>query len=449
MTPLAALFLSAATTSNDSTDVLWRNVNLDDVMFVGVSPREALLDEIIKLNAGNPDRLYRIGRLIVGSASTSCALNPGSPVDLLRGIVDSSVCERSTLTTLCGHVDPVIATLATERLTYLDGIVQNVTDASKSLGDKTDSINALMCTLHVESLAGILDSSPDTIVWGLNRIVAGETTQGPNNFPANVLCPADRGSWLHRLSILDAGLYTKVMLSILYSEYGFVDERVATWAVNDTNGLEYLEGLGKNIRIFTKRCDANATDVLFKQGLLNKPTAAYAPKSFTSLDSMIGLLTPDELGAMLFSTNAKAAESTVSYVLDSASLTMIANFMFGNTMRKPKIGEITGMLTRSSLDRKLDLAKVLNSIYTGSSEPGAPSPHGERIAYLPWVDELLLAFTRLHIPALREETAVKLFATVSQAVGSDAASWEYLMVLCNEWNSTFIDLLDSAAAIVK
>lgn len=449
MTPLAAIFLSAATTSNESTDVLWRNVHLDEVMFVGVSPSEALLDEIIKLNAGNPERLYRIGRLIVGSASTSCALNPDSPADLLRGIVDSSVCKRSTLTTLCGHADSAIATLATERLTCLDGMVHDVTDASKSLEDKSDSINALMCTLHIESLANVLGSNPDTIVWGLNRIVAASAKQGPDNFPANSLCPENRGSWLHRLSILDAGLYTKVMLSILCSEYGFVDERVATWAVNDTKGLEYLESLGKNIRIFTKRCDANANDVLVKQGLVNKPTAALMPKSYTSLDSMVGLLTPDELGAMFFSTNAKVAESTVSYVLDSASLTMIANYMFGNTMRKPKTGEINGMLTRSNLDRKLDLAKVLNSIYTGSSEPGAPSPHGEHIAYLPWADELLLAFTRLHIPALREETAVKLFASVSQTVGSDAASWEYLMVLCNEWDSTFIDLLNSAAAIVK
>lgn len=449
MTPLAALFLSAATTSNDSTDVLWRNVNLDEVMFVGVSPSEALLDEIIKLNAGSPDRLYRIGRLIVGDASNSCALNSGSPADLLRGIVDGSVCKRSTLTALCSHVDPTIASLAAERLTYLNGLVNNATDASMSLEDRQDSINALMCTLHLESLSSVLACSPDTIVWGLNRIVAATDKMDPDNFLANSLCPADRGSWLHRLSIMDAGLYAEVMLSILCSEYGFVDERVATWAVNNTSGLEYLESLGKNIRIFVKRCDANATDVLVKQGLVNKPTAALTGKSYTTLDSMVGLLTPDELGAMFFSTNAKVAESTVAYILDSASLTMIANFMFGNTMRKPGTGEITGMLIRSSLDRKLDLAKVLNSIYTGNSEPGAPSPHGEHIAYLPWVDELLLAFTRLHIPALREETAVKLFASVSQTVGSDAASWEYLMVLCNEWNSTFIDLLDSAAAIVK
>lgn len=449
MTPLAALFLSAATTSSDSTDVLWRNVNLDEVMFVGVSPSEALLDEIIKLNTGSPERLYRIGRIMVGDIGASYALKPASPAAFLRGIVESSMCKRSTLKALCGHVDPSVAIFAAERLAYLDGLVNNVTDVSLSLEDRQNSINALMHTLHLESLADVLACGPDAIVRGLNRIVAATDKTDPDNFLANSLCPADRGAWLHRLSILDAGLYAEVMLAILCSEYGFVDERVATWAVNNASGLEYLESLGKNMRIFTKRCDANANDTLVKQGLVKKTTAATKPTAYTSLDSMVGLLTPDELGAMLFSTSAKVAESTMSYVLDAAPLTMLANFMFGNTMRKPQTGEITGMLTRSSLDRKLDLAKVLNSIYTGSNEPGAPSPHGEHIAYLPWVDELLLAFTRLHIPALREETAVKLFASVSQTVGDDAASWEYLMVLCNEWDSTFIDLLASAAAIVK
>lgn len=449
MTPLAALFLGAATTGNASTDVLWRNVNIDELMFTGVSPTKDLLDEIIQLNSGDPGRLYRLGRLIVGDTSASRALDPNSQRDLLTGIIDSPVCERSTLKVLRGHADLVVATKAAERLTYLDNMVQDILDPDKDPEDVVNNVDALMRTLHLESLRSVLGSKPNVIVRGLNSITSGTTETDPDKFLASVLCPANRGSWLHRMSVLDGRMYDEIMLSILSSEHGFVDERVAVWAINDARGLAYLEGLGKRSASFAKKCDVKARDALIKQGFIKKPMSGVVDKSYASLDGMIGLLTPDELGVMFFSTTAKVADSTVDHILDSASLTMIANFMFGNTMRQPKTGEISGMLARSNLDRKLDLAKVLNNIYTGSTDPGAPSPHGEHVAYLPWADELLLAFTRLNIPALREETAVKLFATVSQKIGSEAASWEYLMILCNEWDSTFIDLLDSASAIVK
>ena len=48
---------------------------------------------------------------------------------------------------------------------------------------------------------------------------------------------------------------------------------------------------------------------------------------------------------------------------------------------------------------------------------------------------------------MREIGASKLYETVVERIGYKPEAWEYLMVLCNEWDSTFIDLLDSASVI--
>jgi len=448
MNPLGSFFLSAARQQGPHTDVLWRNVNYDEILFAGVSPSETLLTEIIMLNEGNGERMYRLGRLLVGDINTSRALDPNSSVDLLRGIMDGATCKSDTLRALQSHADPAVSKMASERLTYLDGLVSGASDTSRSLADREKVINELMTSFNLESITAVLEASPEAIVYGLNRIVPATETNEPDRFVHNSMCPASRNSWLHRMSILNGPVYDKVLLCILRSEYGFVDGRVAGWAVGQSNGMEYLEGLGKNIQAFTKRCDPAARDILMKRGLVRKPAAEKAP-AFTSLDSMVNLLEPNELGALFFSTFAKVGSNTSSHILDSVSVPMVANFMFGLSMRKPEAGEITAMLHRWSADRRMALAETLMNMYTGDKGPDGASPHGEHVAYLPWADELLLAFSRLHVSALSEDTAAKLFASVVDVVGVDAESWEYLMVLSNEWQSTFVDLLASAAAIVR
>lgn len=440
MTHLAEILLSASTIKNEATDILWRNINIDDLEFVGVSPSDVLLDEIIVLNVGQPHRLYALGRLLADVSSITHVLAHCSNADVIKGVIDNPLCSLSMLTSLSGGTNSDIASVAMSKLTYLTDLTATITSGVGLVTEsqRAEAISSLLLTMQVCSLRSALDFNADQVVARLNHI-SRATTNG-------YYCPSTRASFLYRLSIIECDLYQQVMLAIVCSEYGYVDAHTLHWALNDLNGQDYINGLGKEIRHFTKRCDSAAIEMLASHGYIKTPNKTTGAPSYASLDSMADLLSPDELGAMLFSTAGKVSESTMAYVTDGVAVTMLANFMFNNTLRKPAAGEITTMLRNFSLERKLELATVMNSIYAGNVQDGAGA-HADSIARLPWAHELVLAFSRTQFPHMREIGASKLYETVVERIGYKPEAWEYLMVLCNEWDSTFIDLLDSASAI--
>lgn len=440
MTHLAEILLSASTIKNEATDILWRNINIDDLEFVGVSPSDVLLDEIIVLNVGQPHRLYALGRLLADVSSITHVLAHCSNADVIKGVIDNPLCSLSMLTSLSGGTNSDIASVAMSKLTYLTDLTATITSGVGLVTEsqRAEAISSLLLTMQVCSLRSALDFNADHVVARLNHI-SRATTNG-------YYCPSTRASFLYRLSIIECDLYQQVMLAIVCSEYGYVDAHTLHWALNDLNGQDYINGLGKEIRHFTKRCDSAAIEMLASHGYIKTPNKTTGAPSYASLDSMADLLSPGELGAMLFSTAGKVSESTMAYVADGVAVTMLANFMFNNTLRKPAAGEITTMLRNFSLERKLELATVMNSIYAGNVQDGAGA-HADSIARLPWAHELVLAFSRTQFPHMREIGASKLYETVVERIGYKPEAWEYLMVLCNEWDSTFIDLLDSASAI--
>lgn len=103
MTHLAEILLSASTIKNEATDILWRNVNIDNLNFVGVSPSDTLIDEIIVLNVGQPNRLYALGRLLADVSSITHVLAHCSNADVIKGVIDNPLCSLSTLTSLSGE----------------------------------------------------------------------------------------------------------------------------------------------------------------------------------------------------------------------------------------------------------------------------------------------------------------------------------------------------------
>jgi hypothetical protein len=441
MTHLAEILLSASTIKNEATDILWRNVNIDDLNFVGASPSDALIDEIIVLNVGQPHRLYALGRLLADVSSITHVLAHCSNADVIKGVIDNPLCSLSMLTSLSGGTNSEIASVAMSKLTYLTDLTATITGGVGLFTEtqRAEAISSLLPTMQVCSLRSALDFNADQVVARLSYISKTDATNGH-------FCPSTRASFLYRLSIIECDLYQQFMLAILCSEYGYIDAHTLHWAMHDLNGQDYINGLGKEIRHFTKRCDSAAIEMLASHGYIKTPNKATGAPSYASLDSMADLLSPGELGAMLFSTAGKVSENTMAYVTNGVAVTMLANFMFNNTLRKPAAGEITTMLRNFSLERKLELATVMNSIYAGDVQDGAGA-HADSVARLPWAHELVLAFSRTQFPHMREIGASKLYETVVERIGYKPEAWEYLMVLCNEWDSTFIDLLDSASVI--
>jgi hypothetical protein len=242
--------------------------------------------------------------------------------------------------------------------------------------------------------------------------------------------------------VLDPELREALCFTVLTDDSCTVPVAVAQWACSGTlvadGALTTVMGAKTTLR---RRLTPNALRVMVQAGHLSPPNVAPAPKSYASLDDMALILDSSEIAAMYFSSQGPASAELVERILLEAPAGLVVNHLLGQTLRRPRSGEVKDMLTACSPDRRLELADAMQSLTEKFINATEISP----ITALPWAGELLLGFRRARAGALSVDAAAELFASINDTLKGDADAWEYLLALSEEWEETIFDLITSAA----
>jgi hypothetical protein len=414
MASLANILLVTPLAPSPAGDVLWRNADIEQLSFIGVTPSGELLDELLAFKSAGTAGTA-LGRLTPGREHIDklCSY-PSSSVRL--GVVNNPLTTAEQLNVLSGDPDSDVAQAAQAMLTHRSTLLVRAVG-----GDVAAAVEALESVL-VEMIEQLLEQCSTTLLRASSNI--------------------DAALLLQRLTVLDPELREALCFAVLTDDSCTVPVAVAQWACSGTlvadGALTTVMGAKTTLR---RRLTPNALRVMVQAGHLSPPNVAPAPKSYASLDDMALILDSSEIAAMYFSSQGPASAELVERILLEAPAGLVVNHLLGQTLRRPRSGEVKDMLTACSPDRRLELADAMQSLTEKFINATEVSP----ITALPWAGELLLGFRRARAGALSVDAAAELFASINDTLKGDADAWEYLLALSEEWEETIFDLITSAA----
>jgi hypothetical protein len=405
MTSLANILIGAPLQPCAAGDVLWKNADLETLDFVGVIPTAGLLDELLAFKSGG-DAGTTLARLTPGHLQR---LVTHSTANVRRGAVNNRLARSEDLAALASDPDAGVAGAANTELARRADL------HGKAVNGDTKAV--------VEILTGTVPEMIEMLLVHDARIV----TAGCQSVDTAVL--------FGRLSVLDPGLRDRIGASIVADEGVPVSTAVAAWACGDGDvAVAALDMLLASKAGLRRRLTPGAQHVLIEAGHLSAPAKPASPVKFTALDDMALILETPEIAAMYFSSNADVSGELHERIMQESPVQLLVNHLIGATPRKPRHGAVRELLVNATPERRISIAEAL--------EKAEAEKIVERLA---WGGELLLGFRRVGVLRLDIDSIGDLFAGIDAAVAGNELAWEYLMALSEEWESTIVDLVVSAA----
>lgn len=405
MTSLANILIGAPRQPSKAGDVLWRNAELESVEFAGVIPTAELLEELLTFKSGG-DAGTTIGRLVPGTCHIQrLVTHPAANVRL--GAATNRLARIVDLNALAADVDATVATAATNELARRADL------RAKALGGDMRTVAGILSETLPELIEDILAHDPRIVAVGAQGV--------------------DTAVLFGRLSVLDPALRDRIGSSIVANEDLPVSTAIARWACGDagTDSLAVLLAAKTRLR---RRLTPGAQHVLIEAGHLSAPAMQAAPVKFTALDDMALVLETAEIAAMYFSSGSDVSRELYERITQESPVQLLANYLIGATPRKPREGSVRDLLVNATPERRLEIAEALEK-----------ADAGKVVERLAWGGELLLGFRRVGVVRLDIDSVGDLFASIDSAVAGNELAWEYLMALSEEWESTIVDLVVSAA----
>jgi hypothetical protein len=130
---------------------------------------------------------------------------------------------------------------------------------------------------------------------------------------------------------------------------------------------------------------------------------------------------------LLSNDSAELPEGFLVDILQTAPEHVIAPFLVGASARRPRSGEALELLRRIGMERASALALLLTS----------------GVETVPWVHELLIGLPVRSLDKVGIGGLYALEQILSERLKNPAA-WEMVLVMSEEWDSTFDSLLDAA-----
>jgi hypothetical protein len=459
--PLATTLLAARQAQSDTSELLWRYASIPELRFVGVAPSPTLLSELLMMHDGNNSSSIIAGLVPDAQMCAAMATNPSALVRL--GAVCNPLVTLATLQILATDADPNVSKMATHFVSSITSLTATAKDLSLELTSRILAVTELVSTVRVESVKEIYAFDKDLLVAGLthvgNIIFASSTYGGdsdedvyydddseesPGSQAAALVqhfVVKSREDFFMRLEVFCPELVDELKYALINSDLGIITSDIVLWAHDQPEVGQVLLGSLADTPKFTKRCVKPAIALLREFGYMKPLRTPEFKKWWTNLESMVDILEPEELGAILFSSTDTVSPETMLLILNHASPSVIANFFCGLTPRKPETGEITHIINSIDAVRRLELGTAVKTVLDAADE-GSNS-----ISKLPWIGELILLFSKTALPTLDLRSVQELHDSVCSYMDKNLGGWEFLLVLSKEWNSTLIDLLETSVAV--
>ena len=371
----------------DIRDIIWRNVDIEDVNFAAFPPSEKLEDEFISFLEGSklqkfvevvPDDLFLKKCLSNKKVKASWVLeNPFASGETLKlaGQSDKLTDILTSRSSLENHTPREIADKV--RLYNLNDRIKALTIINTMDRELHDNIVFMLFGLTDDSYAGFVDAY--MVNW-LSR-------------------PSDKSDLI--LGILEQG--TKI-----------INGRITT-------GATVL--LGK-LGIFLDRKRSAKTNN-FDQGVALNSSMLNTLK-LTGMSSF-------ELMPMVMSTTFDMKPEELCGYLEEAHDSYLSNYLAGDLARKPN-GATLDLLFSQMESEKLD---NISTILLKDKK--------DELAGLPWFVYLLKYLPKVYLHCENEETPYILSEDIN--LNNDKAAWEFLLVVSSEWESGLDKLVEASKEV--
>lgn len=422
MTSLANILIVTPMGACPAGDVLWRNADLDKLDYVGVTPSDKQLDELIAVKSGGETGVD-LGRLVPDRRQVAY-LCLHSAATIRRGVAVNPLVTSAQLGALCADPDTHVAEQAQARKTYLQDLVSRARS-----GEHAAAVEILDKCL-TEQIHALLDN--------------------PGSVLSRAMSAVDSTAILSRLGGCASELVDDLCLLVLVDGNAPVPVGVARWMCGDSVAAQ--AGLAEALTqkaTFRRRLTSNALSVLVQAGHLAPTNTVTPPRGAASLDDMALILETAEIAAMYFSSGSPASPGLVTRIMNEAPVGLVVNHLLGQTARHPGAGHVKDMLVNASLERRLAIADAMTATIEKFRQASAAAPGAVNetnpVTTLPWAGELLLGFKRAGTDKLGSDAAVALFQTIDTTLLGNGDAWDYMLALSEEWEETIFDLINSAA----
>lgn len=410
---LANILIRAHAETSAHGDVIWRNAEIENLDFVGITPSTDLLTEIVDLR-GPSAAGETLGRLTPGHENIGTLVTSVHP-SVRAGAATNRNATREHLATLATDASPEVAAKATEELTRRD-------------------------TLRADCTAGSFQAARDILRLGRREEVEWLLEQHPDTLAATTVVEE---SAAEKIRLLEPELFERIAVSLIEARHT-IGDAVARWMLGAGDLPEAFVAEAAQRQKTPSRfiVTDSAENILVKAGHLKKAGAIEPRRSHVRLEDMALALEIAETSAIYFSTADTVNTELVEEILQEAPLTLLVNHLIGQTPRRPRPGQITEMLRKADPDRRNALSDALEALIA-KAEQGTDLANP--IEGLPWGGELSLALKRVRAQALSEQEASSLLREIEAIIGGHELAWEYLLALSEEWEGALIELVVSAA----
>lgn len=415
---LATILIRATAPASPAGDVIWRNAEIENLDFVGITPSRNVLEELVSFR-GPSVAGETLARLVPGTENVA-ALTTSEHASVRTGVCSNREVTREQLDALTNDPSQEVRSAAEKELADRDRLRNTVTGSA----DTAESYRAaaeILSNGRVEEIRWLNATKPALLAGAL---------------------AADDANAM-RLANLAPETFSDIAANVATDENLLVGASVARWVLGDGDLQQaLLADMAKNQGKTRKRLTASAQHILTQAGILRKAGAPEPRKIHVRLEDMALALEPGEIAAMYFSTVERTSQAFAAEVLDTAPVSLLVNHLVGQTARRPSAGDVVGLLRCSSPERRNEISDALENIVSRAEQAtDLRSP----IEGLPWGGELALALKRVRASALREEEASGLLREIDTVLAGDELAWEYLIALSEEWEGALIELVTSAA----
>ena len=393
---LASALIKLPGTKGDVADVLWRNATVSEIDTPLAVPSDRVVSEMVQLTDGGVTTSFV--KNLPHRDNIDVVLRLGPNAAAAQGIADNPVSSAAQL-------DAVAVT----------GTAAASAAAARLAADDQDVLDARRFDLMVIDRF-VTDGRFDT--WA-NNVVAAGTDIVADTFRRLVVA-APRYADQLVMRALERGIQLDVVM---------VDRLINASTVVADTGRALLEEAYTTIRSPERLVTPAASRLLSAVGI--NPRVVKERHSTGTDDTMAmslraaGLSDHEIAPLVLGNDTTRLPDGFLVSLLINCGDPLVAQFLGGSSAREPRTGEALALLRAIGPIRAGAVAELL----------------GDSVERAPWAAELLVGLPCRNIDTLGMGSLHELRSLLTEQIGQDTASWEFVCVMSEEWEQTLDSLL--------
>ena len=414
---LADALLTVRINEQDIIDILWKNAKIGNIDFSINAPSEKLIKEFLQFLP--PEDKEHFLEIIPGSKNLNFILNESLNQNEVKALLRNSFITEEML-------DKIAALFPT-----LKSQTNLIKESFTSQGEEVISNDELNSKNNeIFYVYKYLGKSDTELMQFINSQY--QLKQRNNIISAIAIESPDKEDF-----IIDS------IIGLREPEFaGYVDSYVASHLNNNqliwqTN----LDLIATAKNDFKKRISRGALNIFESLGA---DVSKLRGKNYSNQDinktdlSMLKTLTLAgvdnlTLSTLILSTYVEMDKNDFVSYLKEEPITLLQNFLIGGTTRKPSKVEVVALLSALSKEEKHTLGDNFKDLDT--------------LAELPWYHELAMGIPNLFKKLNQKDNILEVFNSIYEIIGVNSQSWEFLLVVSNEWEDDFYSLITASQHI--